>query len=408
MAKTHLALLVLMLVLVAAGLGHSFTLLTSNGATVAQRRGSTQLCSSSTREVHGSQPATTASPSSATAPIATAVSRNLSPLQSRCLLVTCAMIYGYGYVNTKGLQQTLAPSIVTMLRFMIASLIFLPSIVGNWRQSGEAAVRGGIELGVLCAAGFIAQGISLQTTSASKVAFFCGLSVIMPPLFTMIARRGSVPPPPPPVFQDSRRNNMANSNSSKGRWQRLASSPLIPPGLALCGAAILEWGSLDAPHIGDLFLLITPVSFAMCFWRAEKLSRRVPAGATAFVTGLMLSTCALISALFAVMTGAFPLSWASVSALASKLGTRQSVLSLIYTGGLATALTSYIEQRAIKVLSAADTTLIYSLEPIFATIFAAIFLHEPFSTGSIISAAFIITACLYDEMARRFFRKGKS
>ena len=314
------------------------------------------------------------------------------------------MIYGYGYVNTKGLQQTLAPSIVTMLRFMIASLIFLPSIVGKWQQSGEMAVRGGIELGVLCAAGFIAQGISLQATSASKVAFFCGLSVIMPPLFTIISSRLKGQESVPQPVLENERGDIVGSN--KWRWRRLASSPLIPPGLALFGAAILEWGSLDAPHIGDLFLLITPVSFAMCFWRAEKLSRRVPA-ATVFITGLMLSTCAFISALFAVATGAFPLSWASVSTLASKISTRQSVLSLIYTGGLATALTSYIEQRAIKVLSAADTTLIYSLEPIFATVFAAIFLREPFSAGSVVSAAFIITACLYDEMARRFLHVNR-
>jgi len=189
-------------------------------------------------------------------------------------------------------------------------------------------------------------------------------------------------------------------------WLRLATSPLIPPLIALVGAGILEWGShFEAPNIRDLMLLVTPVSFSLCFWRSERLARRLPRDSTAFITGVMLSTCAAISALAALVYGTLPLRWAGLATLGAKLATPAAIASLLYQGALATATTSYIEQRALNVLSAADTTLIYSLEPIFASIFAALFLREALSASSYISAAFIVSACLYDPLARLALRR---
>ena len=60
--------------------------------------------------------------------------------------------------------------------------------------------------------------------------------------------------------------------------------------------------------------------------------------------------------------------------------------ALLFTGIATTAWTSYIEQRALQVLSSAEITLTYSLEPIFAAFFAAIFLDEKF-TPSIAAGA---------------------
>lgn len=328
------------------------------------------------------------------------VTAKLSRTVSRLLLVGCAMTYGYGYVNTKVLQQILEPSIVTTLRFMLASLVFLPSVISNWKYSNTEALKGGMELGALCAIGFISQGISLQSTSASKVAFFCGLSVIMPPIFSIIssALNGTQVQKPPPAS--------TTNKSNYSRLSTIATSPLIPPCFALLGACILEWGSFDAPHIRDLLLLITPISFSLCFWRAERLARKIP-NSTVFVTGIMLSTCAMISGLSAVWAGAVPRSVAQLAMVGKALWSKTAVSSLIYQGLLATAATSYIEQRAILTLSAADTTLIYALEPIFASLFASLFLHEHLGPMNYISAGLIISACLYDTIVAAVLKKSQ-
>ncbi len=61
-----------------------------------------------------------------------------------------------------------------------------------------------------------------------------------------------------------------------------------------------------------------------------------------------------------------------------------------------TAWSSYVEQSLLKVLTAAETTVIYSLEPLFAAVFSSVFLHEYFGHNSLIGAICIVLACLWN------------
>ncbi len=71
-------------------------------------------------------------------------SGNLSKFQARLLLITCAMMYGSNFVGTKMLQETLAPSMITTLRFFIGSLFFLEPLL---KFEGDMnVIKGGIEL----------------------------------------------------------------------------------------------------------------------------------------------------------------------------------------------------------------------------------------------------------------------
>lgn len=74
------------------------------------------------------------------------------------------------------------------------------------------------------------------------------------------------------------------------------------------------------------------------------------------------------------------------------------IAGLVYSGVFTTAFTSFAEQQVIRVLTAAETTLIYSLEPLFATAFAAIILKEHVTVGTLLGATFIILACLWDTI----------
>jgi drug/metabolite transporter (DMT)-like permease len=63
-----------------------------------------------------------------------------------------------------------------------------------------------------------------------------------------------------------------------------------------------------------------------------------------------------------------------------------------------TAWSSYAEQCSLKVLTAAETTVIYSLEPLFAAALSSIFLHEYFGFNSMVGAFCIILACLWNSL----------
>jgi drug/metabolite transporter (DMT)-like permease len=68
--------------------------------------------------------------------------------------------------------------------------------------------------------------------------------------------------------------------------------------------------------------------------------------------------------------------------------------SLLFLGIGPTGWTAKCEQEALKVLSAREATLIYTMEPIFASIFAAYFLKEYWTWNTFFGAAFVILGCL--------------
>ena len=65
--------------------------------------------------------------------------------------------------------------------------------------------------------------------------------------------------------------------------------------------------------------------------------------------------------------------------------------SILYRASLA-------EQSAMQVVSASETTLIYTLEPLSATAFSGIFLREKLGLTTAIGAVFIIGACLHSTI----------
>ena len=67
---------------------------------------------------------------------------------------------------------------------------------------------------------------------------------------------------------------------------------------------------------------------------------------------------------------------------------------LLWTGIVTTAFTIWMETLALKTLSAAETTLIFSTEPLFGAAFAAVVANEHLGTEAAIGAAFIIGGCI--------------
>mmetsp|Transcript_15463 Transcript_15463/g.14823 ORF Transcript_15463/g.14823 Transcript_15463/m.14823 type:complete len:393 (-) Transcript_15463:146-1324(-) len=320
---------------------------------------------------------------------------------ARILLVSCAALYGSNYPLTKLLQDSLHASFVTALRFVIASLFFIPATIKGLRGDSGLVV-GSIELGIWCTIGFISQAIVLTKTSASKAAFFCGLGVIMPPIFDGISRLLLKEEPVKRTAGPVVALEIEQKINRISFIHQLIKSPFMQPILALSGAAIMEWGGGLEPKLSDFGLLVTPVCFSMCFWRSAQLGAKYPQETPA-ITGIMLTTVALAGFIWSFLhmnasceSGSTLL--IEFTKLFSTLKDIKIVGGLLYSGIFTTAMTSYIEQEAIRVLSAAETTLIYTLEPLFATGFAAAILNEHISQGTIYGAFFIVLACLWDTI----------
>lgn len=172
--------------------------------------------------------------------------------------------------------------------------------------------------------------------------------------------------------------------------------------LGACFAAIgvyaLEMGGEHGSSLnsGDLVSLVQPFMFGVGFWRMEAAMEKYPteAGRLAAAQLLMVFIVSLsyliCGAPFTDTCEALP----SVNELMIWMHDPNIIGMLFWTGIVTTAFTIWMETLALKTLSAAETTLIFSTEPLFGAAFASIVANECFGKEGAVGAAFIIGGCL--------------
>lgn len=73
-------------------------------------------------------------------------------------------------------------------------------------------------------------------------------------------------------------------------------------------------------------------------------------------------------------------------------------LSLFWTGLVTTSLTVFVETLAMKKVSAAESTVIFSTEPIWGTAFAAVVLGKRIGWNTALGAVLIVLACSWSSV----------
>ena len=112
------------------------------------------------------------------------------------------------------------------------------------------------------------------------------------------------------------------------------------------------------------------------------------------LTASQLSVIALTSLAFFIATSGGISGLPDLSQVVEWL-TNPVILGVVcWTGLVTTALTVYMETIALKTLSAAETTMLLSAEPIFGGACAAVVLGEQFGIGGFIGAAMVLGGCI--------------
>jgi drug/metabolite transporter (DMT)-like permease len=230
-------------------------------------------------------------------------------------------------------------------------------------------------LGTWDAIGYIAQAYGLKTTSASKSAFLGSLAVVMVPILDFLAGKS------------------------------LSRQQFIGALLAVVGVGFLEFEGATATSMlqafsltaGDICSMIQPVAFGIGFWRMERVMHKYPdeacRGTAAQLLAVFLGSAAYMGIVGVTDPSSIPpreqlIGWVTDP---YKLGT------IFWTGVITTALTMYLETVALKTLSAAETTLLMSTEPVWGSAFATICLGEHLTMSSGIGGAIILFGCLYSN-----------
>jgi drug/metabolite transporter (DMT)-like permease len=315
---------------------------------------------------------------------------------ARLLLFGAAALYGTNFSCVKLLDATELPiGLSSTLRFALAALATSPwlfltnkhhqesskTVDGSelsvadvvpefWKTSEWGALVAGLEVGFWNSFGYVAQAVGLEATLASKSAFLCSLAVVTVPILDWLTGK------------------------------KLKPREMLGIVLALLGVGFLELGGENPAELlklssSDIASLMQPIFFGLGFWRMEKAMHKYPDQANRSTAAQLLAIF-MVSAVFAAVTE--PSVFTDFSSSLQFLANPWIIAALFWTGCITTALTVYMETVALKTLSAAETTLIFSTEPLWGSAFAALVMGETFGWDAAVGGFLIVAGCIYSNL----------
>ncbi len=271
------------------------------------------------------------------------------------MLFLIALIWGGTFVAVKITLEDVSPLLFLFLRFLMATIIFAGLFFGRISGIKRDTLKKGVVLGVLLAAGYAFQTFGLQYTSASRSGFITGLLVVFTPMFQWVIER-----------RKPKRGNV------------------IGVVLVTVGLWLLTTPEGSEFNIGDGLTLVCAILFALYIVYLDLYGKEHDAIHLTFIQ-LAVTTVLVLAALGAEdVTITF---------------SPRLLMGLAYTGILATIVTTFLQTRYQKDTTPTRTAVIFTLEPVFAAIFAYLILSEMIGLIGYLGGALIFSGLLVSQLA---------
>lgn len=279
----------------------------------------------------------------------------MSPAAADLGLLYCAAVWGATFYMVKDALAGVGPVAMVAHRFLLSALFLLPWFL--MKKNKSRLVKEGLVLSVLLALLYVSQTAGLQYTSASNSGFITGLFVLFVPVFLLI------------FFKEA---------PVRGQWLAVA--------VALAGLWLLTGGA-SRVNKGDALTLISAVTYAAHLLATDKFVKAdadpvLLAFHQFWMTGLMCLGLALVLG--------HPLEVRS----AGSLGV------IAFLAVFPTLSAFYIQMLAQKKTSPLKVSMIFSLEPVFAAMFAWTLGGEVFRPAAALGGGLIVAAMAISELSR--------
>ncbi len=274
-------------------------------------------------------------------------------------LIAATIIWGISFTIVKDVLNQVSALPFLAARFSLGTLImalFLAPRLRHYRYTrrhlGWCALGG-----VLLMAGMSLQTIGLKYTTISKSAFLTSLYIVVVPLLSSLVNR---------------------VGPRSIEWVGIAFATL---GLALMTMNQDQW---QTPTLGDALTIACSIVFAV---QIMVLGQAARSGDANLATLVQLAVCALCLA-GASWVGESPrIVWSS-----------EVIFAILLTGVFATAVAIGLQSWAQQSVPASRAALLFALEPVFACLFAWVWIGETITPRAAVGAAFILAGILIVEM----------
>lgn len=310
-----------------------------------------------------------------------------SYLGPRLMLAFASILYGTNFPLGAIMNESLNPSAATSARMLLASVALSPFLFKLERKLAPTALL----CGCFTALGYITQSLSLVDTSPAKVAFIGAATVIVCPALEVIVNK-------------------------KDMSIKQAPQVWLAATLCLVGVGILElYDPTGATAMADIFSQIGPgdglavlqaIGFGTSFFITERMMTEVP-GQALPITAVQVSVSAFLCMIWCIgdgWIGADGSGSYGLPAMFFEPSLQTAALAVAWTGFMTTALNRFIETTALGKMKSAEASVILATEPLWASLFAALWLNQDFGANDYIGGALIVGACLATALKRDDFQ----
>jgi drug/metabolite transporter (DMT)-like permease len=274
--------------------------------------------------------------------------------KAELILLNVTFIYGGTFALGKMALNDVSPFVFVATRFSLGALILGSLLFREFFHISTPTLRKGIALGVLFGTGLTLQMFGLRYTTASKSAFITGMFVVFTPVAQFLIER--------------RLPKMGN---------------LMGVGIVALGLFFLTSPNGSHLNVGDAVTLAAAVIFAL---HVVYLDILTPQENARHLTFLQIASAAAIGLLLVPFeTRRFAL-------------TREVVGVLFYVVVLATLLNTFLFTRFQRDTTPTRAAVLYSMEPVFASVFAYVLLEERLGAVAVIGATLIVFGILISEL----------
>jgi len=286
----------------------------------------------------------------------------VSPAWADFGLVYCAAVWGATFYMVKDALAGVDPVAMVTHRFLLSALLLAPWALV--RPARGRHLKESLILAVLLFLLYTTQTIGLSFTSASNSGFITGLFVLFVPIFLLFFFRKS-----PTVVQ----------------W--------ISSGLALLGLWMLT-GGISSVNFGDVITLVAAATYAAHLLATDKYVR---ADADSVVLAFHQFW----------MTGLMALAYCLLSGRSLAVHGDKAAGTIAFLAVIPTLSAFFIQMWAQKFTLPIKVSLIFSLEPVFAALFAWTIGGEAFVPARAAGGGLIVAAMMAGELSKLDLLKGR-
>jgi drug/metabolite transporter (DMT)-like permease len=290
-------------------------------------------------------------------------------------ILLTTLVWGSTFAVSRDVLDYWPPLSYLAVRMPLAAVLFAALFPRRLFGAGREAWRAGAALGLLIGLGFIGQTVGLLYTTPAKSAFITGLTVPLVPVVAYVFQRA----------RPSRENFAGIVLASVG------------------GVLILAPASASAAvNTGDLITLATTVLFAghitLMGLYARRFDIRQLSALQITVAAALTLTAWLALRAWGALAGGLPSGL--VREAEPLVWNAATVMQLAYMALVATVATFLLWTWGQARMSATHAAVIFSLEPVFATLFAVLLRGSAEWTGgrATLGASLVVAGVIVSEL----------